>query len=358
MRQRRGLLVATVGACLACATAGERKGGAVPAPIDHFGTALPDGERALRAGDLPRAEALLRAAAEAAPADPRPLLALAKVHVAQRRFADAVRDLDGALAIRETPAALALRGRALGLDRRFDEAARDLGRALALDARTVEAWAVLAAVEVNRGDQLEAERAFAGAAALAGKAAAVDRFWTQLRAMPPDPVAPEETLDRCTRGCAAGMEGEWLEAERELRNGLRYAPRYAWCLALWAESVGRTGDLSRAERLFREALAAFSAAQRALRADAEGRLAALLVSSGKDAAEAARLARGALAVRGDRAALLYVLARACELDEDAACARDAYGRMLALPHLPEALRAGAETRLEALGAVPAGSRQP
>jgi len=356
MRQRAGVLVATLGACLACATSGETRGSATPpAPAPEDRT-LSNGEAAFRAGDLPRAEALLRAASDVAPGDPRPLLALAKVRVAQRRFADAVQDLDRALAIRESPDGRMLRGRALALDRRFDDAAGDLQRSIELDAGRADAWAVLAAVQVNRGDQLEAERAFAAAALIGGKAAAVDRFWTELNAMPPDPVAPQETLDRCTRGCAAEMEGEWIEAEREFRNGIKYAPQYAWCLAHWAESVGRAGDFARAERLFRQAIAAFPAAQRPLRADAEGRLAALLVSSRKDAVEAVRLARGALAERGDRAALLYVLGRACDLAEEVVCSRDAYARMLALPHVPDALRASAQERLQALGKASSATR--
>ena len=157
--------------------------------------ALAAGRAAFHSGDLARAEELLRSAAQAAPGDVAPLLALADVHVAQRRFPDAVADLDRAAVLGENAAVLAARGRALGLVRRFDDASRDLERAAEAEASRSETWATLAAVQVNRGDQVEADRAFAALVQLGDPAAAQDWAWTQLLAMLPDQVAPQETLD-------------------------------------------------------------------------------------------------------------------------------------------------------------------
>ncbi len=352
MMRRILLGIAMAGVVTACATAPATRS-AAPDPAKAVPIAerpakqdaLAAGRAAFHSGDLARAEELLRSAAQAAPGDVAPLLALADVHVAQRRFPDAVADLDRAAALGENAAVLAARGRALGLVRRFDDASRDLERAAELEASRSETWATLAAVQVNRGDQVEADRAFAALVQLGDPAAAQDRAWTQLLAMLPDQVAPQETLDRCSRGVVAGLAGEWIEAERELRSGLRYAPGHAWCGAQWAESLARTGELARAEQSFRMAISAFPADQAPLRGDAEGRLAALLVSTRRNAAEAVSLARSALAARGDRAALLFVLGRACELARDAACSADAYRRLVALPHVPEAMRANATERL-------------
>lgn len=347
---RAWLLV--VAACAACATAGERREaaaprageGAAPAAGGAPGRAarlVAEGREALGEREWAEAAQAFEAAAALAPADPAPLAGLAEARQAQGRREEALAALGRALALREDAALLALRGRWLGQAGRLEAAAADLARATALDPGAGAAWATLAAVEVLRGDEAGRDRAFEGAVSALGRAAAVDRVWVQVRAMPPDPVQPQESLDRCTRGYAAMLDGQWADAQREQISALRYAPRYLWCIAGLAETAWRLGEPERAERILRRVIAEYPPAAEALRADAKGRLAALLLAQGREPAEAARLAREALAVRGERAALLERLALACRVAGDAACARDAAGRLLALPWRPPALERAA-----------------
>jgi tetratricopeptide (TPR) repeat protein len=348
------LLLATAACAPRVPDSTPRSGGAAefarsPAPR---GASAPDAlalaRQAFGEGRLVEAEGLFRRAAAADPTDPEPLAGLASTHLAQRRFSAAVADLDAAIALRDGARARTLRGRALGLSRRFDAAAEDLERAVALDPRATEAWAALVAVQVNRGDVVEARRAFAGALAASPRSAAVGAVWTQLLAMPPDPAQAQEALDRCTRGYAALLDGEPGEAERECRGGMKSSPAFPWCAAVHAETLWWAQDTAGAERGLRAAIAAFPASQVQLAADARGRLAALLVTRPAAAGEAAKLARAALAVRGERGALLDTLGRACDAFGDAPCAADAYARLLRLTHLPDAMRTSAEERLRAL----------
>ena len=345
MPERRPWCAALAAALVACSAVPR-----APGPSDAPRAApavLEEADAALQAARYDVAGSKYQEASLLAPADPRPPLGLAKVRLAMGRIPEGLELLDRSIALGETPEALRLRGRTLGIVRRFDAAAADLDRALALDPGDPSPWPTLAAIEVNRGDEVEARRAWDAAVNALGSAAAVDRLWTMLLAMPPDPLQPQESLDRCARGQAAMFQGRWPEAAHEQRNALRYAPGFTWCIALAAETAWRLGDPAGAERLYRRAVAEYPDRLAPLRADAQAGLAAFLVGKGGNAAEAAALARASLAVRGERAATLDVLARACGAAGDAGCARDAAERLLRRPHLPEALRAAAEERLRA-----------
>ena len=334
-------------ALAACATAPPAPGaspGAAAAQPDAA-SLLGEADAALRIASFDVAGQKYEEASRLAPNDPRPPLGLAKVQFAAGKIPQGLEHLNRSIALGETPEALLLRGRTLGIGRRFDDAARDLDRALALAPGDGSAWPVLAAVQVNRGDDVEARRAYDAAVKSLGVSAAVDRLWTMLLAMPPDPVQPQESLDRCARGQAAMFQGRWPEAAHEQRNALRYAPGFTWCIALAAETTWRLGDPASAERLFRRAVAEYPDRLALLRADTRGRFAAFLVEKGGSAKEAAELARASLSARGERAATLDVLARACVQAGDAACARDASSRLLRLPSLPDAMRTAAEERL-------------
>lgn len=271
------------------------------------------------------------------------LVASAQARFAQRDVAGAIGVLDRALAVEETREARVLRGRYRGVARRFDDAAADLQLATERWPGDAEGWCSLAAVQIARGDDWGARQAFSRAGGLMERRAAVDRIWTLLLSMAPDPVQPQEALDRCTRGRAAALEGRWDEAQHEQLNGLRKATRFEWCIAGLAESVWRQGDPAQAEGILRRLIASFDPAHPELLADARGKLAELLVERGKPA-EAAQLARDALAIRPGRPHLVDVLARACDATGEAACAQEAYARLLALPSVTAEARLRAEAR--------------
>lgn len=353
-------LTAALAAVLAsCAGGPETRPDAAPA------TQLPttsDPERVLAeatklvgANDFARAEVELTRIAAAMPGDPRPLTARAQARFGLGKLDEAISDVGAAIALKDSSEARALRGRYLGTARRFDEAARDLEQAVALDPANGNAWVILSAVQLNRGDDVESAWAFAQAVSPLGRAQAVDRLWTSLLSLAPDPVQPQESLDRCSRGRAAAMEGQYVEAQREYRNALKYSPRYHWCIANLAEVTFALGDAASAEKMLRQAIAGYPPRLDGLRADAKGRLAALLLVTGKDAAEAVRLARETVAARGEQAAVLEVLARSCDATGDLACSRDAWQRLLARPHVSDRTRVAAEGRLAALRVAPGNS---
>jgi predicted Zn-dependent protease len=359
MKRRLVVSLALVAVSAACRTAPPGPRATPPASAAEKARVggVPDAklaaaERARADGRLDDAEALLEALARETPDDPRPLVGLARIHVAEVALPQALADAERAVALGGGREARYLRGRVLGLLRRFDPAVPELEAVLAQDPADVLAWATLAAVQTDRGDDVEAAHAFGKAVAAGGAPTAVDRYWTQLLSMPPDPVQPQEALDRCTRGHAAALEGKWNEAQHEYLNGLKHSQRFEWCIAGVADSFRHAGEAQRSEEIYRRLLAAFDPAKPELLADVRGRLAALLVTRGK-AAEALDLVRAAIPVRPDRAALLDTLAQACEATGDAACARDAYARLLSRPHVPADVRSRAETRVAALGAAAA-----
>jgi len=337
-------------ALLACAGGGRKRvaGGDAPtragAPEGEARAALARGEAALAAGRAAEAEEALGRAAALAPKDDRPLLALARARLAAADPAGALKRADAALALRESPEGRAVRGRALARLGRFDDAAADLARALEGAPGDAPSRALMVAVQANRGDRLAAAGAFAPLVARLGRSDAVLAAWRELRFVPPDPLQAEEALDRCTRAWVALLDAQPGEAMREAANGMRFAPQFHWCAAVHAEALWAARDPASAERLLRWAIAGYGAGREPLRADAKGLLAEILSLRAGAAPEAAALAREALAVRGDRAAVLAALVRACDAAGDTGCARDASARLLALPQVPAAVREVAERR--------------
>ena len=288
----------------------------------------PSGPPAAPAPAVPSAGTTL--AVPAPPPAAAAALEEARAALSERRLPEALQASEAALAAGGGTAAATLRGRVLGLAGRFDEAAAGLEAAVAADASALEAWSALAAVQVNRGDDEARDRALAGAARISGRRAALERFWTQLLAMPPDPIQPQESLERCTRGYVAMLDGAWFDAQREQLSALRNAPGYGWCLVGVARSTWRLGEPERAEQLLRRVLAERTAAADPVRADALAQLAELLLDRGR-APQAADLAREALAARGDRPALLRLLAAACAASGQAECRADAEARLARRP---------------------------
>lgn len=352
MFQRPWIPVMLAILALACATARPPAPAATPSQSQARPGAAElaaSARQALGENRFEEAEALFTAAAAAAPDDPALLVGRARARFARWRAAEGLADLERSLALRDGAEARALRGRQLAMGRRFDDAIPDLERAVALAPSDAATWCTLAAAQTNRGDDVEVRRAFGRAVELLGPHDAQERCWTELLAMPPDPVRPQESLDRSTRGHVHFLAGEWASGWREDLVALRYAPDYAWALAGVAEAGFRLGDVGFAEKALRQAIATFPASAAGLRADAQGRLAELLLARATPAAlEARDLVRAALAERPDRAHLLALLGRACDAAEDAACARDAYARLLARPHLPAELADLARQRTAAL----------
>jgi tetratricopeptide (TPR) repeat protein len=321
---------------------------ATPAAAPRDGNvALAEADAAYGTAQFELAGARYEEAARLAPQDPRPPLGLARVRFAVAQTAEGLALLDRSIALAPTAEALILRGRILGVARRFDDAARDLERGLALAPGDGSPWPILTAVQVNRGDEVAARRGWEASLQALGAIAATDQLWTMLLAMAPDSQEPQESLDRCTRGHVAMFMERWAEAAHEQRNGLRNAPKFSWCIALSAETTARRGDPATAERLFRTALAGYPDRLAHLRADTQAWLARLLLARGGNAREAADLARASLAVRGERAATLELLARACAAAGETACAKETDERLLRRQDLPAPMRAAAEQRLHA-----------
>jgi tetratricopeptide (TPR) repeat protein len=352
--------LALVAAAGGCRTAGPGRAAAVATTRDVAPSraapaqAAPDtGHLALaaRAFESSRFEQALEeyaAAAAEAPSDPRPAIGVARVRLAQARLEPAIAAATEALTRGAGADARLLRARALAILQRFDEAARDVEAALERTPKDVTAWAMLAAIHQGRGDEAQERRAFAAATALAGEKEAVGAVWTQLLAMPPDPRQTQESQERCTRGHAAALEGKWNEAQHEYVNGLKRAQRFEWCMTGVAEATWRLGDPDRAEAILRKVIEGFDPAKPLLRADARGKLAALLLARGNPS-DAAAEAQAALAARPGRVALLDTLAQACDATGDAAGARATYAQLLAAPHVAAAVRARAEARVAGLG---------
>lgn len=345
--------LATVLAAALAACAGARREGAPPVPVPAAAAEAGDadalmrqGERELSEGRAATAAQRFEQAAALRPRDDRPLLAETRARIAAADVPRALAAADRALSLRDSPEGRALRGRVLSRQRQWDAARADLDRAVEGDPRDAASWALLAAVQANRGDRLEAAHAYRQAAALLPPLDAAKAVWRELRFLPPDPVQPEESLDRCTRAYTALLEGQPAEALREATSGMRFAPQFEWCGVVRAEALWRTNDPSGAEQILRWAVKRYTSDHEPLRADAKGVLAELLSLRKETAPEAAELARAALAVRGDRAAVLVALARACEATGDAPCVKNASTRLAGLPHLPAALRAEAEERVK------------
>jgi tetratricopeptide (TPR) repeat protein len=330
-------------ALIACSTTPHGPG-TTTAPRDGA-AALAEADAAIRTAQFDLAASRYEEAARLAPSDPRPLLGLARVRFAAAQTADGLALLDRSIALGATSEALLLRGRILGVARRFDEAASDLDRGLALAPGDGSGWPILTAVLVNRGDELEARRSWDASLKALGAGAATDQLWTMLLAMPPDPQEPQESLDRCARSQVAMFMERWVEAAHEQRNALRNAPGFSWCIALSAETSSRLGDQATAERLFRSALPGYPDRLAHLRADTQAWLARLLLAKGGNAREASDLARASLAVRGERTATLDTLARACAAAGDIDCAHEASERLLQRPNLPDSMRTAAQERL-------------
>jgi predicted Zn-dependent protease len=360
MRRIACVLVAVASVASACRTAAPSGGEGPPAaqatagataPASHPSPVAARARVELSEGRLAGAQRLFEQAAAEAPGDPEPQAGLARVAFATGRLTDAVAHADRALALGAGPELLVLRGRARAFLRQLDEAVKDLEDAAARSPADADAWAALVAVQVARGDAHEARRAFGELRRRAGDAAAIDRAWTQLVGIRADPVQPQEALDRCARGHAAALAERWADAEHEYVNGLKRAERFEWCYAALAYAIWKVGDAGGAEVRLRRAVDGFDPAKPELRADARGLLAEVLIVRGKHG-DAAQEARAALAVRPERAALLETLARACDGAGDAACARDAWTRLLPRPPLGAAQRSEAERRVAALGGAP------
>jgi tetratricopeptide (TPR) repeat protein len=330
---------------VACAGGGRlpAKAPGAPASSAEVTDLLARAQAALAGGRNAEAEPLLARAAGLAPGDDRPLLGLARARLAAADPPGALRHAERAVALRDSAEGRALRGRALARTRQLDAAAAALEGALELAPEDAGSWALLGAVQANRGDRLGAARALSAAAALGDGAS--NALWRELRFLPPDPFQPEESLDRCTRAYVALLDGQPVEALREAANALRFAPGFHWCAAVRGEALWRSNDPASAEKALRSAIDGFGPRQELLRADAKGVLAELLSTRTDGAPAAAELARASLAARGERAAVLAALLRACEATGDGPCVRDAAARLLKLPGLPDAIRAQVEQRL-------------
>jgi tetratricopeptide (TPR) repeat protein len=309
-------LVSLAALALACATArppsppAQAAAEAAPARPDPSAL-VAEGEAALRANAFPRADELFGRAAQAAPGEARPLALRSLAVFHQARFPEALSLARSSLALGETYEARLVTGRVSAIRRSLDDALRAYERCVALRPESAEAWSALAAARLAVGDEAGAARAWEGLVGTEARGKAEDRLWTDVLRLQPDPVQVQEALDRCARGTAARMAGHDAEAVHEFRAVVGSVPGYAHCWSELGKSWARLGRTSETEQAFRTALAGYRADQGGLRADTQALLAAHLLASGRDPAEALALARSARAVRGDRPDVAATLASAC-----------------------------------------------
>jgi len=347
MRARAVLLVTMGG--LACASSRPAPPAtATPAPsVAPTVNALAEGEAALARAQWARADSLL-AEAERREPSPRTAALRARAVLEQARFEDALALARRSIARSETYEARFVEGRVLAIRRELEGSARSYERCIALEAGRPEAWSALAALRLAVGDQPGAEQAFAELARRVPRLQAEDLVWTDIQRAPPDPFQLQEGLDRCSRGTAAYLAGNYPEARHEMLSVMGLMPGFAHCWSELGKVSWKMGRPEDAEAAFRRALQGYRPDQPGLRADTEALLAALIVERGGDAAEAVRLARASVGVRGERAATVETLARACEAAKDRACARQSYGKLVEAAAAPEPTRLRAKERLEAL----------
>jgi tetratricopeptide (TPR) repeat protein len=308
-----------------------------------------EGQAALHAKDWARAREIFR---EATSRDAKNAGAWAGLGMAEqgldhlREAADAyTRSLD----IEDSPQARHNLGMVLARSGRVDLGREQLQRAVALDPKYFLGWRELAQADLELGDLGEAATALGVARRLSPEDAHLAELTRELQSALAGQGIPAEAMLHFSRGTAHAAQGKDDAAQTEYDAALRIAPHFGDCHYNLGVLVRRAGDLDRAEREYRAALADYPPNAKTLRADAQNNLADLLVARGKAPAEAESLVREAIATRGERASYLDTLARACDAGGKRDCAREAFGKLLDPgKSLPPEVRRHAEERLRAL----------
>jgi tetratricopeptide (TPR) repeat protein len=242
-----------------CATSSEAPGtsvGRAAGPTSSNAQAtLAQGEAALKRSDWKSAEALLTQAEREDPRSARASALLATAIFHQARWADALAAAQRSLAKGETFEARLVEGRVLAAQRKFEGAIASFERCTVLDPGSADAWSALSGARLAVGEQAGAERAYAEVAKRLPRIEAEDHIWTDILRMQPDPLQIQEALDRCARGTAAYMAGQYPEARYEQVVVLGTVPQYGHCWSELGKTSWKLGKLDDAEQYFRRARA-------------------------------------------------------------------------------------------------------
>lgn len=295
---------------------------------------------AAKAEDWPRAESLYRELGRRQPRNPAAKRGLGNALVHQQKGAEAIAALEDALRLGddvETRLALASAYASVG---RHPSALPHLRKAVQMAPRDSRAWTALAdtLVKVEKpdgaADVLQDSRK-------ACSACAGDAGWNRV-------------ADDVARGLAARADkqvasGDASHGRKSADLAATLRPNLPETNLVMGKIARAEGDKKAAASAYRKAVEGFPDAKAEPGAAARLELATLLIGDG-GGAEAKTLAEQVIAARGDDGPALDTLGRACDATRDAACARQAYGKLVKLPAggLPNGALEHAKLRMKEL----------
>lgn len=308
----------------------------------------PELQTAIREKNWAAALPLARQRVSEQPRNARAWQSLGLAQAGQDNHRDAISAFKKSLSLEDDVKVRVQLGASLAMEKRIGEARIQFERAVTMDPQNGGAWLMLGQTQALLSQWDEATASIARARALMPEDEQSLRMALLLARMQSVSRLPKAALAHHEQGGVLAGQGRNDEARQEYEAALKLAPGFADCHYNLGLLARRGGDLARAEQEYRAAIAAYPPGQDILRADALNNLADTMVARGGDAAEAVRLAREAIALRGARPSYLDTLARACDAQGNAPCASKAFRELLkSADSLPPEVREHAEKRLGA-----------
>jgi Flp pilus assembly protein TadD len=281
----------------------------------------PAANDALKAEDWPRAEALFRELSRRQPRNPAGKRGLGVALMKQEKNDQAVEALQGSLEIGDDVRTRLDLAAAFGALGRYPSALPHLRKAVKLAPADPATWSQLAdaLVKVEKPD---------GAAEVLVEShdgcarCATDEGWGRAA----DETA--EALDTKAEKQLAANDAAGARKNADAAAKLR--PDLAATHLIEAKLARSGGETKLATTEFRKAIEGIPDAKSDAGTSARIELATLLLTEGSGA-EAVKLAREVVDVRGDDAGALDTLGRACDATRDVACAKKAYEKVTKLP---------------------------
>jgi tetratricopeptide (TPR) repeat protein len=298
--------------------------------------------------DWPATASLYRQLTAEHPDDAEAWLWLGLASMKLNRLDDALPALERTVALKDSPQARYNLGLLHAMRGRTDLALPHFQRSVDLDANYGFGWYGLAKAQAELGNLQGAAAAVLNAKRLRPDDPEVDQVAIEIAQNLSATSLPRAALILHARGGTLIQAGKHDEAEQAYREALRIAPTFADCHYNLGSLARRRGDLETAEREYRTAIAGYTPGEVRLLADARNNLADLLVARQKNYPEAVTLVRQAIEVRGARASYIDTLARACDANNDVACATDSFKKLLTFTEIPPEVRAHAAQRLKVL----------